>query len=584
MSICGFVPGPDAAAMVVAWVDALADDDEEMTFLCLETGPDRETTEAVREMLVKGSDNVPLLITIDESDFVRPVLKQLRQAKSRQLVTAFPKLAASEEKKQAMLRLLKTAPCQTIGLLYGEHLPSQVKRALVVPTGYRDDRTASRFANSLRQRLDAEVTLGVIEDTSGAQPGKAGTNYLRSILHEESLDEHDFEVKVIASEYKRKGLLELSEDHDLILTGINFLVPLQQLQEALGNTTVAVVKTSRLLSKRAFTDWLPHINPADHADLRVTLRLGSIWGPDFIAMLGLASAIASLGLLQDSPAVVIGSMLLAPLMTPMIGLGFALRQASIRMAHLCGGAIVRGFLLTLVVSFLIGVITPTGDTLPDEVLARGAPNILDLLIAVFAAAAATFALARPNIAGAIAGVAIATALVPPVCSVGISLGLGEWLNAFGAGALFFTNLIAIIVMSSFTFRLLGVKSAGVRQSHRRRAIWSLWGLVIVLLALVGPLSERLVARLEQGKNVPLVYPVTHALRQAVLDHVALDEGVDVFLLGRPRAEQRVVIYMASETELPEAYADGLRKVVRDQTGDPELHVTVYALRGFWRSD
>lgn len=249
-----------------------------------------------------------------------------------------------------------------------------------------------------------------------------------------------------------------------------------------------------------------------------------------------------------------------------------------------GGAIVRGFLLTLVVSFLIGVITPTGDTLPDEVLARGAPNILDLLIAVFAAAAATFALARPNIAGAIAGVAIATALVPPVCSVGISLGVGEWWNAFGACALFFTNLIAIIVMSSFTFRLLGVKSTGVRQSHRRRAIWSLWGLVIVLLALVGPLSERLVARLEQGKNVPLVYPVTHALRQAVLDHVALDEGVDVFLLGRPRAEQRVVIYMASETELPEAYADGLRKVVRDQTGDPELHVTVYALRGFWRSD
>ena len=60
------------------------------------------------------------------------------------------------------------------------------------------------------------------------------------------------------------------------------------------------------------------------------------------------------------------------------------------------------------------------------------PNVLDLLIAVFAAAAATFAMARPNISGAIAGVAIATALVPPVCAVGISLAHGAWLNAFGA--------------------------------------------------------------------------------------------------------------------------------------------------------
>ena len=64
------------------------------------------------------------------------------------------------------------------------------------------------------------------------------------------------------------------------------------------------------------SEWLPRINPADHADLIYHLRQGSVWGPDFIGMLGLASAIASLGLLQNSPAVVIGSMLLAPLMTP----------------------------------------------------------------------------------------------------------------------------------------------------------------------------------------------------------------------------------------------------------------------------
>jgi uncharacterized hydrophobic protein (TIGR00271 family) len=301
-------------------------------------------------------------------------------------------------------------------------------------------------------------------------------------------------------------------------------------------------------------------------------------------MLGLASAIATLGLLQNSPAVVIGSMLLAPLMTPMIGLGLALGQADVRVMRLCGKSIGLGFLLTLAVSFLTGVITPSGATLSEEVLARGGPNVLDLLIAVFAAAAATFAMARPNISGAIAGVAIATALVPPVCAVGISLAHGEWLNAFGASALFFTNLIAIIVMSSFTFSLLGITASRALPRHRRRAQLGRWSLVVLLLALAGPLSTTLVAQLEEGKSVPIAYPVTRAVGRAVFERVAQDEGVDVIFIARPREADLVMIHVASRDELPLSYANELRKIVRDKMNDPELNVSVVAVRGLWRSD
>jgi uncharacterized hydrophobic protein (TIGR00271 family) len=359
---------------------------------------------------------------------------------------------------------------------------------------------------------------------------------------------------------------------------------LKALRQALGDVTVAAIKRAPPLSVDALGDWLPRINPSDHADLRLSLRLGSNWGPDFVGMLGLASAIASLGLLQNSPAVVIGSMLLAPLMTPMIGLGLAMGQASVQLAQKCGKSIVLGFLLTLAVSFLIGIITPSGVTLSDEVLARGGPNVLDLLIAVFAAAAATFAMARPNISGAIAGVAIATALVPPVCSVGISLAHGYWLNAFGAVALFFTNLIAIIVMSSFTFSLLGITASGADPRHRRLAVMGRWGLVVLLLALAGPLSTTLVAQLEEGKRVPLGYPVTRAVAQAVFERVARDEGVDVVFIARPRHEARVVIHIASHGELPPSYAGELRQIVRDAMNDPEHAVSVIAVRGLWRSD
>jgi len=300
--------------------------------------------------------------------------------------------------------------------------------------------------------------------------------------------------------------------------------------------------------------------------------------------LGLASAIASLGLLQNSAAVVIGSMLLAPLMTPMIGLGLALAQANGRLARLCGESIGLGFLLTLGVSFMIGILTPEGDTLTGEVLARGGPNVLDLLIAVFAAAAATFAMARPNIVGAIAGVAIATALVPPVCAIGISLAHGAMLNAFGASTLFFTNLVAIIVTSTYTFSFLGITAKRVLPRVRREALLVRLSLVAVLVVLVGPLSTTLLSQLEEGKSVPVANPVTRAVHRAVFERVAQDEGVEVMFLARPRAEHRVLIHIASDDELPPSYANELRKIVRDKMGDPDLPVTVVAVRGFWRSD
>ena len=566
--------------MVVAWAQTLADKDEETTFLCLETGFDGRTTQAVREALGEKGDGVSTLIAIDDPMPIARVREYVRKRNIRLLVTGPFALPAVGGKDQTADELVRSSSCRTFALLYGEKAPSEIKRILFVPTGREHDRSALRLVETLRQRRMAQVTIGAIEDETGAKAGQTGERYIRALLHDEALDEEAFEVKVVVDRLKHRGVVELFEDHDLVVTGANAASRVQSLDDA----TVAIVKRTPPLSKRAIADWLPRINPADHADLLHDLSAGSVWGPDFIAMLGLASAIATLGLLQNSPAVVIGSMLLAPLMTPMIGLGLALGQADVRVMRLCGKSIGLGFLLTLAVSLLIGIITPSGATLSEEVLARGGPNVLDLLIAVFAAAAATFAMARPNISGAIAGVAIATALVPPVCAVGISLAHGEWLNAFGASALFFTNLIAIIVMSSFTFSLLGITASRARPRHRQRAQLGRWSLVVLLLALAGPLSTTLVAQLEEGKSVPIAYPVTRAVGRAVFERVAQDEGVDVIFIARPREEDLVMIHVASRDELPLSYANELREIVRDKMNDPELTVSVVAVRGLWRSD
>ena len=109
-------------------------------------------------------------------------------------------------------------------------------------------------------------------------------------------------------------------------------------------------------------------------------------------------------------------------------------------------------------------------------------------------------------------------------------------------------------------------------------------MVVLLLVLAGPLSETLVAQIEQGKSVPLAHPVTRAVLNAVFERVAQDEGVDVMFIARPRAERRVMIHIASRDELPLSYANELRKIVQDVMDDPELIVNVVAVRGLWRSD
>jgi hypothetical protein len=110
------------------------------------------------------------------------------------------------------------------------------------------------------------------------------------------------------------------------------------------------------------------------------------------------------------------------------------------------------------------------------------------------------------------------------------------------------------------------------------------GLLVSPLVLAGPLSTTLLSQLEAGKTVPLAYPVTTAVASALYERVAQDEGVEIMLLGRPRAQNSVMIHIASHDELPPSYADELRKIAREEMNDPDLAVSVVAVRGLWRSD
>lgn len=183
---------------------------------------------------------------------------------------------------------------------------------------------------------------------------------------------------------------------------------------------------------------------------------------DFFLLVILSSSIATFGLITDSPAVVIGAMLVAPLMSPILGLSLASVAGEQQMFERAILALTRGILLTIFLSSVISWLAQAlpfdvFQILPREILSRTRPTPFDLGIALAGGAAAAYALAQPHMSAALPGVAIATALVPPLCTVGIGISLKRPDIALGALLLFATNLVTISFAGILTFALLGFR-------------------------------------------------------------------------------------------------------------------------------
>ena len=174
-------------------------------------------------------------------------------------------------------------------------------------------------------------------------------------------------------------------------------------------------------------------------------------------MLLLSVAIATFGILQDSTAVVIGAMLIAPLMTPIIGAaGAAVNGWPLRVTKSLA-MVAAGVGASIALAFIIGAWMPllTPLTANSQVVSRINPNIIDMGIALAAGAAGAFASVNKRVSASIAGVAIAVALVPPLGVVGLTLHEGMYGDAFGAFTLFLTNLVSIILAAMIVFALTG---------------------------------------------------------------------------------------------------------------------------------
>lgn len=184
------------------------------------------------------------------------------------------------------------------------------------------------------------------------------------------------------------------------------------------------------------------------------VAIGSEPKTPFYVLVVLSTVIAGYGLVSNSSAVVIGAMIVAPLMTPIVGIALSLVVSDSLLFRHAVVAEIFGVALSIALGFLVGKIT-FGLEIGSEILARTQPSPYDILVALAAGLAGAYTLVNPRINNAVAGVAIAVSLVPPLAVCGICLALERYELAGGAFLLFFVNFLAIEMASIIIFLLSG---------------------------------------------------------------------------------------------------------------------------------
>lgn len=287
----------------------------------------------------------------------------------------------------------------------------------------------------------------------------------------------------------------------------------------------------------------------------VTFRGANLW------VLIFAIFIACLGLNLNSTAVIIGAMLISPLMGPIIGMGLAVGRADLELLKRSLTNYGVSTVISVLTAALYFQLTPLTEA-QSELLARTSPTLYDVLIALFGGAAGILALSTGGKGNVIPGVAIATALMPPLCTAGYGLAMGEWSFFFGACYLFFINTVFIALATYVGVRLLQFKPKQFVDKGR--------------LAVV----NRYIAVIVVVTMLPAVYMTTQIIRQSVFEnHVKqfvkqeLNHPGTRILSEQADRETKTLDVVALGAALPKEMIEAARQRLADyQLADYQLNV------------
>ena len=400
--------------------------------------------------------------------------------------------------------VIQSAPCDVI-VLHGECADS-VRHILIPVAGGPNAPHAFGIARALAPEAEIAALYVALERLGPAEV-LLGQDRLNALARDWGDPSH-VQARVVRAKGPVEGILdEAARGYDLLIVGAGrenvvdrFLfgdIP----QAILARSPIpAMVVRRRLTHVRSLMQrtWvrifglMPSLTVQEQAKVYKTLRRGARPSTDFFIAITLASAVASLGLLLDSPAVIIGAMLIAPLMSAILGMGLSIVKGDQRFFWRALSTTVRGMLLAICTGFVVGLVVP-GASLTQEILSRANPTLLDLGVALVSGAAAAYAISRPDVSAALTGVAIAAALAPPLTSVGIGLVLRRWWIAGGALLLFLANMVSIVAASGITFLLLGFRPEPDQPGRTvilRRGIQSITVLLLLVAIPLGVLTRQ----------------------------------------------------------------------------------------------
>ena len=521
---------------------------------------------ALKETIDQLSDDAVTLLPEINGEFPEHVVSDVIQ--KNQIDSLYFPIDAEQSPGTPDMRfgqqLLRDLPCNVILLDLGQSDGTSLKR-IIVPTDLADSKHVIQHLIEHGSTISTIVPLH-ISPYFGSDSRKIAESELDIHLKEIGLKEDSPEMtpQVVLADGFHQGIMQTVRENDAIVLGgssVKLIHDLKlqtaSLRPQIGQSiALGVFRPSYLAAKTPAGQFVQRIKSAlmeltiaDRISLFDRIQGGARLTTDYIAMMALSVSIASLGLQSDNASVVIGAMLVAPFMTPLIGIGLALAQGNLTLMKRSAIATATGFLVGLCLSFVFGLVVPL-DELPLEVLSRANPTLVDLAIAFISGMAAAYAVSRKSVAEAIVGVAIAAALVPPLACVGIMLGNGYLLEAEGAFTLLVTNLAAISLGATFMFRLLGVP--GTRTASRSHVLIRRVGvaMVVLVLFLTIPLGFRMAESLAIGQNRPMGFRVSSSVKRIVADHVKQVEGLDVMFLSRSGSGQSKLIRVLLNADKP----------------------------------
>lgn len=319
------------------------------------------------------------------------------------------------------------------------------------------------------------------------------------------------------------------------------------------------------------------LSSKERKELISQLRVMAHPGISFYSLMLLSTLIAAYGLLANSTAVVIGAMLVAPLMGPIFGMTLALIIGDRKLFFEALLAEATGVALAVMIGVLVGSMpfTPSYST---EILSRTQPTLFDAIIALASGLAGGYVLVNPKLNAGIAGVAIATALVPPLAVCGLEIAAADISAAFSAMVLFITNFFAILLSAGLVFMLAGLERVHEPGPSRWLHLARTFGPGLVALAvLTFFLTNRLVDivtrnQMEQGIRSELELRIMEMARGAELSELNIDHEGDSI-----KVEGVVLSWMVFDnTRVAE-----LQQALENVTGhDVDLMVRTYSTHDY----